>query len=1091
MNTYEAVIEQLEQFIRKYYLSKMVKGLLLCLASVVAIYLLVSMGEYLFYFPSWLKWSLLLGFFSFSAYALVAWVLLPASKYFKIGQTLSYVQAAQIIRQHFPLMEDKLLNILQLKSEKYSGSSSELIEAGIQQKIDEIKWVSFSSAVDMKEVKKALQYAVVPMLVLALILLITPNVLKESNARLAQPSKAFSPPAPFDFVVENSQLKVQQFADALITVQVKGGVLPSKMIWVQDGKEFPMTQESANSFRYKIQQVQKDTDFRLLANGFYSDTYSIKVLKKAVVSDMKITLDYPDYTGKKRETVKNTGDILVPEGTKVSWDLNTKNTEKLTVKFQPNHPIQVLQKAHSYLFSKTVLAEQDYLLTVYNNDYPQGDSVLYTIGVIRDESPVIQVVQVPDSIQKNRLFFMGNASDDYGIAKIIFQARIKNSKNQIKKTFQENIAFADHVTADFTHFMDVNRVKLEAGDRMEYFFTVWDNDAIHGSKSAQSQVFTYIVPEVTELKDAEIQNNAEIKSSLNSSFSEVQKISKDIQDLKEKILTKKDLNWEDKKEIEKLKEEHDKLKNEIESLKNKYDENLKNQELFKNVDPEIMKKQEMLSEMMDKLLDDDMKNMMKEIEEMLEKLQKNNAFDKLENINLSNRQLEKELDKMLELFKKLEFEQKVTEMIQQLEDLSKKQDQISKEPNSKNQEMLNEKFDELKKDMEHLDKLNEEQKSKMDLEEHQKQMDEIQKKMQDAKDKLDKGQNQPAQSQQNQASESMKSLAQNIRGQMQKKQMQQHIEDINTIRRILSNLLHVSKDQEALMLDVKKTHETDVRYSELVRRQQKLKEESVIIEDSLTALGKRVFQLQPFITDELYKLKRDLNKSFDLLNDKSRGPATAAQQYAMSDANNLALMLNESMNQMQKQLSQMGAAGSCDNPQDEGQGTPSAEELKKLQQQLGQDLQQMGQDLKNGKSGSEINKRLAEMVQRQAAVREALRKMKDAMSQQQKKETNVDQMMDDMDKMEEDIVNKKITAETIKRQKEIETRMLELDKAMKEQGDKDDRTSKVGKEMPKNLPPEIEEFLKNRKSKLSTFKNIPAELKQFYKNIVDRYNSNN
>ncbi len=1089
ITSYESLLQQLDRFIRKYYLSKILKGTLLFTAGVVSLYILLSVGEFTFYFPSWFKWLLVISFFSITLAALFGWIIYPLSKYLKIGQSLSHEQAAEIIGSHFTEVQDKLLNILQLKSDRAASGSTELAEAGIQQKIQQISWVPFSNAIDLGENKKFLRYTVPPLILLLSIILLAPNVLTESNARLSQPSKTFFKPAPFTISIDPKQLQVSQFTDTDIFIKVKGKMLPDKMEWIQNGLSFPVKKIDANTFSYTVLNIENDIDFRISAHNHISDEYHMKVLKKPIVSSMQIKLNYPKYTGLKSETIKNTGDITVPAGTRVEWILSAENTEKLSVKFEGEETVFLKKEQSKYNLSKKILKETNYKLYAFNENSGLGDSVLYSISVIEDELPNIQVSQVTDSSQLEYLFFMGNTSDDYGISKITFHISSKNEKGQVTETIRENIKISPSKWADFTHHFALSGLNLKSGERAEYFFTVWDNDAVHGSKSTRSNTFVYTVPDKDRLKEIESDNNENIKSALQSANREAQSLAQDLQTLKEKILTKKNLTWEDKRETEDLLKKHEKLKNELQDIKSKYDENLKNQDLFKNLEEDILEKQEMLNQIMEELLSPELQELMSELQELMEKLQKSDMFDKLEDMEMNNRQLNRELDKILELFKKLEFEQKASEIAQQLEELAQKQQELMGQKDASEQEKLNQEFDELKKDLEKLEKLNEEQKKKLNLNQTGQQAEEIRENMQQAKENLEENQTAPAKKQQQKAGEGMQQMAQNIRGQMQQMQMEQHMEDINTIRRLLSNLLNLSMEQEELMLKVKKTHETDVKYFKLIQEQQRLDEKSILIEDSLTALGKRVFQLETFITDELYKLKRDLKKSTRLLDEKKRGPATAAQQYAMTSANNLALMLSETMNQMQLQMPNMAGAGSCDNPDGNNPSVPTPGELKQLQEELGHELGEMGQQLKEGKSGKEVNKQLAEMAQRQATIREALRKMREEMSQKQKKESDIDRIIDDLDKIEKDIVNKKITEQTLLRQKNIETKMLELEKATREQGDKDDRTANTGKDLPKSTPKELEEFIKNRKNNLNTLKYLPPELKPFYKRLVNSYNS--
>jgi hypothetical protein len=1100
MNNYESLIQELDRFIRKYYLSQLLKGSLLLVGSLLSIYLLLSVSEFAFYFSSWMRWTLILGFSAGAFAAMFFWIWKPLSGFSRLGNHLSYEQAAVIIGRHFSEVEDRLLNILQLRSEQTAAGSPDLVEASIRQKMNAISWVPFSSAVDFKENRQYLRYALPPVVLLLVLLIAAPNVLKESNARLVQPAKTFSKPAPFDFLVDRKALNAIQFSDFDITVRVKGKTLPAELEWLQGTQPIPMVKKDANTFEFKVPNVQEDFSFRLRGSGFLSEVFRVKVLKKPLISSMKISLIYPSHTGRKTETLQNTGDLVVPVGTSLKWELRGNNTDEMQVRFESGNIESIPTSGKKlFSFSKRVLKDTQYKLYVSNKDVPRGDSILFNISTIPDRHPSIVAEAIADSLDSRYIYFLGNASDDYGLSRLEFHTRILNEKGQIKASQKNNIGIQKLPIIDFTHQFNIRSMNLQPGDRLEYFFEIWDNDGVTGPKSARSATFTFTRPTTDEFRKMENVNNDQIKNSLGAASKEVKQLSKDIKQLRDKILTKKNLNWEDKKETEELLKKHEQLSKELESIQEQYKENLQNQQEFKQVDPDILEKQELLSKMMDELLSQEMKELMKELEELLDKFLQNNAFEKLENMQMSNDQLNKELDKMLELFKRLELEQKASDISNQLEELAKKQEALEEktksgntppEQGSKEQDVLNKAFDEIAQEMKKLEELNQDQKKPLQMDGLQEKQESIQKDMQNAKEQLQQNQPQKAGQQQQKAKNKMQEMAQSLKSQMTQMQAAQHAEDINTIRRLLDNLLKLSTEQEELLLAVKKTQADDPKYTEIVRRQYKLRDDALLIEDSLTALGKRVFQLQTFIADEVYKMKRDLKKSIEQLEARQRGPGSAAQQYVMTSANNLAVMLSEVMDQMQQQMNSMG--GSCDKPKSGGKSSmPSPGDLKKLQEQLGEDLKKMGQPMKPGQDGKGMSKELAGMAQRQAAVREALRKMKEGMSQQQKKELGIDEMIDKMDKNETDIVNRRITAETLKRQKEIETRMLELENAMREQDEKDERQGKTAEELPKNPPARIEEYLRKKQSAKDMYKPIPPDLKPFYKNLVDKYFDNN
>ena len=143
-----SIEKKLHQFIRKYYLSRLIKGVLICLSLLLVAFLVVNFLEYFLWLSSLTRKTLFYGFILLSGIALLTLVLHPLLKIFRIGKTLSNRDAAKIIGKHFSNVQDKLLNIILLKenTNNFNNESKELIQASIQQKVDQIKLVPFSNA---------------------------------------------------------------------------------------------------------------------------------------------------------------------------------------------------------------------------------------------------------------------------------------------------------------------------------------------------------------------------------------------------------------------------------------------------------------------------------------------------------------------------------------------------------------------------------------------------------------------------------------------------------------------------------------------------------------------------------------------------------------------------------------------------------------------------------------------------------------------------------------------------------------------------------------------------------------------------------
>src|SRR5690606_14902918 len=99
-----------------------------------------------------------------------------------------------------------------------------------------------------------------------------------------------------------------------------------------NGETYYLQQIAPGFFEYTFQQPAETIDFNLRANTVTSRNYVLEVVKTPSLLNFGMILDYPSYTGKIDETLKSTGNATIPEGTKITWDVLTKNTNVVTLK---------------------------------------------------------------------------------------------------------------------------------------------------------------------------------------------------------------------------------------------------------------------------------------------------------------------------------------------------------------------------------------------------------------------------------------------------------------------------------------------------------------------------------------------------------------------------------------------------------------------------------------------------------------------------------------------------------------------------------------------------------------------------------------
>lgn len=1124
------LIQKLDEFIRKYYKNQLIRGVLYSSALVLAAFLFVSVAEYYAEFNTLFRAVLFYGFIGLCAWVVSQYMIIPLLKLYKMGKVITYEQASAIIGQHFNNIQDKLLNTLQLQKQSDLMKGDVLLMASINQKISELKPVPFTAAINLTENRKYLKYLLPPLFITISILIISPGIITLGTKRIVNYDTYYEKTAPFQFNVDNIKLEAIQQEDFELTLNVTGNELPNEVFIEENGIEHKMEKENNSTYKYSFKNVQKDIPFIFNAAGFHSKSYELKVFPKPMLVKFDIQLNYPAYLNKKNETISNTGDLSIPQGTKVKWVFYSKNTDDVIIHFPDSTIHATPTHEQEYALNKRLMQNAAYSIKAVNQFVRnQSDSIGYNIQVIADQYPVIDVSEKRDSLNPKNIYFAGSIKDDYGFNRMSFKYTLyttdSTGNSKIKSGEQPIGINKQQVSQPYFHFFDGNRFQLKPGDKLEYYFEVWDNDGVNGSKSSKTQMMVFKAPTIDELNEQTDKNNSDIKKDLDESIKKAQQLQKDLNDMSRKMSDKKQLGWEEKKKLEDIVNKQKELQKKIDEAKQENQLNNQQQQEFTPLDESILEKQKQLEELFENIMTPEMKKLFDELNKMLDKMDKNQIQQKLEEMKLTNKDLEKELDRTLENFKQLEVEQKMQQSIDKLEELSKKQEELSHQSEQKNtdnkqleqkQNELNKEFDQLKEDLKELEKKNSELEEPNSLPQMEEMKNDISKEMENSSQQLNQNNKKNASKSQKNASDKMKQMKENMQSAMDMMEQQQAGENMQSLRQILENLLNLSFAQEDLMNTLTKTPSNNPQFTKIPQQQKKLQDDSRIIEDSLLALSKRVPQISATVNREISSIHMNMGKAVDELAERMQSNAQMRMQYSMTSINNLALMLNEALEQMQQQAqmqSQKPGQGKCKKP-GSGQGQkPSAKpgmaNMRQMQEQLNKQLEELKKALENGNKpgekpgqkpgGSGMGNKpgkgmpmmpgMSEQFAKMAAQQEAIRRQMQQMMEQIKKQGGNPggNMADLMEQTEKDLVNKQITQETMKRQQDILTKLLESEKAEREREQDEQRKSNEAKNQILSNPLPFLEYKRLKEKELELLNTVPPSLTPYYKDKVNNY----
>ncbi len=1112
MSSFSIIQQKLEQFIKKYYISELIKGAILFFAMGLLYLLITLLVEHFLWLDPIGRTILFWSFVVVEATLFIRFIAYPLLKLFNLQKGISYEEASKLIGNHFPEVSDKLLNVIQLNQNQ---RESELLLASIEQKSSELQPIPFKRAINFNKNRRYLKYTTIPILIfITAIILGDKDIFSNSYKRVVNYDIAYEQPALFSFLVMNNSLNAIENKNFTLKIQTQGEVVPDQATITYNGETYILKQTAIGLFEFTFLQPEKPIDFYFYANQVRSKLYTLNVIKTPSLVAFEMALDYPSYTGKKDEILKSTGNSIIPEGTKVTWIINAKNTDEINLK-TADSSYQFNAKKDQFVFEKDIYRKLSYTIATSNEKLKDYENLSFKLGVIKDEYPEINVQSKKDSLDSQLIYFLGQVSDDYGLTKLqLAYNPVGESQQKETKTLTLNKSNFDQFV-----FVFPGDIKLIEGISYDYYFEIFDNDVYHNFKSSKSAIYSFRKLTRDEIENEQLQNQENTIKGLDKSLEELKDLDKMLKELSKTQKEKNELNWNDKKKLENFikrqKQQEEMMKKFSKDLqKNLEDFQLENNEKdpFKEQLKERFQENELQLKENEKLLE--------ELEKLQDKIAKEEFNEKLENLAKQNKNQEKNLEQLVELTKRYYVAKKAEKLSEELNKLAEEQEKLanaSEDENTKEeQEKLNEKFDTYKKEMEELQKDNKDLKDPMDIPEDKKGEEEVQEEQKKATDNLAEQNKSEASKNQKKAAKKMKEMSKQMQMQMQGGQMQTLDEDIEMLRQILDNLVVFSFEQEELMDNFKTIKYGNPIFGKKLIKQNDLKQNFHHIDDSLFSLSLRQPMLGGKINKSITSVEFNLDKSLDLLAENQLPLGISSQQYTITGANELAILLSDLLGNMQEQMSMGAGSGKGGKGMGKGKGDGQGFQLPdiiKKQESLnkkmaqGLDKGKKGKDGKegdgegSGKDGKEgqqksgegignnegMNGELYEIYKQQQQLRMQLQDKLDQLG----KKGAAGNLLRDMEIIEQQLLDKGFNQRTLEQMLNLKHELLKLDKATFEQGQEMKRESKTNYTDFKNSSNLSPEDIKKYFNTVEILNRSALPLHQEYKQKVKEYFKNN
>ena len=1068
MTGFEDVINGLQEFKRKYYINELIKGVILFLAVGALYFIIISVVENFLWLNKRGRLFLFWVFIGVEILLFLRFVVFPILKMLRLRKGISMENASKIIGNHFPDVDDKLLNLLQLNN---TPDKSALLLASIEQKSNEIKPVPFAKAVNYTQNKRYLKYLIIPFAIIIFLVLINRiNWISDGYNRIVNYNVAYEPPAPFTFVILNDSLSVYENKDYVLRVKTEGEVVPENINIQFDDQIYLMKNRGDGTYEYTFSQVKESFGFELSGNDVSQEGNTLEVIEVPSLLDFNMELDYPSYTGRTDETLKSTGNAVIPEGTKVTWRVRAKNTKEVNITLEDS-VYSFTSNEEGFELSKGLYRNVDYKLSTSNDRVKNYDNLSFAISVVKDQYPEISVRSERDTLDTEVIYHSGRVSDDYGLTNLRL-VYYKNGEEDKRKLIKLGVRRA---TLDEFIYVFPDTLSLEEGTNYKYYFEIFDNDVLHKYKSSKSQVYEFRKLSTEEKENRTLKTQKEAISELDKSLEKLEDSDRSLEELNRMQKEKREMNFQDRQKLKdflKRQEAQEKMMQDFTKQLKESLQRSEKEEPFKDALREKLERNEERLKRNEELL--------KELQELSDKLQKEELGEKLEELGKENKNIKRNLEQLVELTKRFYVAEKAQKVSDQLQKLGDKQENIASnsEKKSEQQKEIEKTYDDIKKELDQLKKENNELRKPMDILPSEAEKEDISNELKDAQEKIQNEDEDGATKSQKSAAQKMKQMAESMGQQMQASGMEQQMEDMEMLRQVLDNLVDFSLGQEDLMDGFKSINFDNPSYSGKLKQQSVLRENFIHIDDSLYALALRTPKITDLVTEKLTDIEFNIEKSLERLAENRVIQGTANQQYIVTGANDLAYLLSSILDQMQNSMSSSGKGKGGKNEfqlpdiikgqeqlegemkdgmkPNKGQGKDKPDGQEKGSEgdkgkEEGEGEKGNGKEGKDGENGKGDNGK-SDNYEGNEKENEAIfeifkqqQKLRSELEQRIKKE-GLDnklgsEILKEMEQVEQELLEKGINEGTLARMVNLKHKLLKLEDATLKQGEEDRRES--------------------------------------------------
>lgn len=945
-------------------------------------------------------------------------------------------------------------------SQRYSP---ELVREVVRQAVQKLSGLQVRSIFLDRRHLKLLPFAAAGLLVLLAVALINPDIVTQAGRRVMTPREMAVAPHVPNLLARPGNVTVLAGTDVTVSgLDIGRSGQPINISFNLSGnfwKTEPATlvhgatagPDAFDHHDYTFKDIRNTTAYYFEASGHKSEKYTITVVHEPILTDVRVTLTPPSYTGEAPSTLtENAGNVQALEGTKVRVEARSNNPLRSAfVQFDVSGTSGAKQPVkhtgRDIAFDFAALADGHYKVLLEDSlGFSTRSPLAYSIEVFQDHAPSVDVLEPGKDTDMPRtqeidLGFV--AADDYGVARASLHYR-KNGEGDFiakgvplgeQKTRKE-VAVAYHWSLAGESFFP--------GNTIEYYIEVADNNVVTGPGFARSKTYRVTMPTIGQLYDTAREEEQHRDEAMKNAIADSKQLSEQLDKLSREYVKTEKMDWSQKKEFDKAMDTQAAVQQKIEEAKKSLDETLQKLSENEMTSQQIGEKMEEIRDLMEQINSEELKKYMEQMKQAMEKLSPEEMKQALENLQINTEEMLKRLERTANLLKELQKEQKMEELVRKSQDLMEKQSDLN-EQTEKSSSKDSQKMDELAKKQQDLakqaqemrdqtDKLSKEMDDKQIKDQLSQMSQEMQSKegpqqdMQNASQSLSQQQKQQAQKDQQEALRKMSGLFKQLGKAQQSMGQNTGQKMAMDLQKFAKQTLELSFRQEKLATAMKNAGGGEAPNPDATQsfagEQASYLQATQKVTNELMELANMTMAIPPSLIQAMGEAINRMQSSMMMLEQDKSYMSTA-------HANNAVESLNSATIEMLRTAQQCSSGSSG--------GSKQQMSMQMLQQMIPQqqDIMRETQEMMQLKLAEEALRQqrqaqLERLSGQQRSLQDVAKQIQESMKKERTGVGKLDRAVEDMQAVTEALRNGQLNDDVVNKQQRILSRLLDAERSV-------------------------------------------------------------